>query len=79
MRVDPTDLLNASEVARLLGLSHREAISTYRKRYQSFPKPLIVKGTCVLWLRKDIEYWARSTGRSDHRQSDTGRSPNLRR
>lgn len=63
MQVDHEDLLNAREVAALLGLAHREAIATYRRRYPDFPQPLIAKGTCVLWHRPDIEAWARSTGR----------------
>lgn len=64
MEVDPEDLINATEVAAALGLAHREAVSTYRRRYDSFPQPTIKKGTCVLWLRQDIEGWARKTGRS---------------
>lgn len=60
MKVDPTDLLNATEVAAALGLAHREAVSTYRKRYPDFPEPLIKKGTCVLWHRPDVDAWARS-------------------
>jgi predicted DNA-binding transcriptional regulator AlpA len=64
MKVDPEDLLNATEVAAVLGLAHREAVSTYRSRYDDFPKPVVKKGTCVLWVRADIERWARRTGRS---------------
>lgn len=63
MRAEIGDLLNAAEVARLLGLAHREAISTYRRRYEDFPSPRLTKGTCVLWLREDVVRWARSTGR----------------
>lgn len=59
MKIAVEDLLNAAEVAELLGLSQRTAISTYRRRYPSFPIPVIVKGTCVLWLRTDIQKWAR--------------------
>jgi predicted DNA-binding transcriptional regulator AlpA len=58
VKVDLEDLLNATEVAGLLGLAHREAIATYRKRYDDFPAPVLTKGTCVLWLRADIETWA---------------------
>ena len=57
MQADIEDLLNATEVAALLGLSKRQAIATYRGRYQTFPEPVINKGTCVLWLRSDIEAW----------------------
>lgn len=58
MLVDPEDLINATEVASVLGLAHREAVSTYRRRYDDFPEPTISKGTCVLWLRQDVEAWA---------------------
>ena len=64
MKVDPADLLNAGEVATVLGLAQREAIATYRRRYRDFPKPVIKKGTCVLWLRQEIEAWAVATGRT---------------
>jgi predicted DNA-binding transcriptional regulator AlpA len=63
MKVELEDLLNAREVAAALGLAHREAVATYRKRYPSFPAPRVEKGTCVLWLRADIERWAHETGR----------------
>ncbi len=66
MRIDPVDLLNAREVAEVLGLAHREAIATYRGRYPDFPQPVISKGTCVLWLRRDIAGWAKATGRAIH-------------
>jgi predicted DNA-binding transcriptional regulator AlpA len=64
MKVDPTDLINASEVAVVLGLAQREAIATYRRRYSDFPIPVIKKGTCVLWLLQDIQDWAEATGRT---------------
>jgi glutathione-regulated potassium-efflux system ancillary protein KefG len=63
--VDPEDLLNAREAAALLGLAHREAIATYRKRYQDFPEPLLAKGTCVLWLRQDLLDWLARRGRGE--------------
>jgi predicted DNA-binding transcriptional regulator AlpA len=66
VKVDPSDLINAREVAELLGLSHREAIATYRRRYSDFPTPIITKGTCVLWLAQDVKSWATKTGRDTH-------------
>lgn len=57
VKVEISDLLNATEVAQVLELSHREAVATYRKRYADFPAPVIAKGTCVLWLRGDLEAW----------------------
>jgi predicted DNA-binding transcriptional regulator AlpA len=60
VRIDPEDLLDAGEVAELLGLSRRQAVSTYRGRYSDFPAPVVSKnsGKCDLWLRQDIERWA---------------------
>ena len=60
-KIDPADLLDAGEVADLLGLSLRQAVSTYRSRYPDFPTPIVSKnsGLCSLWLRSDIEKWAK--------------------
>jgi predicted DNA-binding transcriptional regulator AlpA len=59
-KIDPADLLDASEVAELLGLSSAGAVSVYRARYDDFPAPAVRKasGKCVLWLRADIAAWA---------------------
>lgn len=60
--LDADDLLDAADVAELLGLSSPRAVSVYRGRYVDFPKPFIEKasGKCVLWLRSDVEAWAGS-------------------
>jgi predicted DNA-binding transcriptional regulator AlpA len=60
VEIDPDDLLDANEVAALLGLAHRQAVSTYRHRYADFPEPVIVKARCVLWRRVDVERWKAS-------------------
>jgi predicted DNA-binding transcriptional regulator AlpA len=52
--------------AALLGLSQRQSVALYRRRYPNeFPQPVIVmgKGRCMLWLRPEVEAWARATGR----------------
>lgn len=66
MRVEHTELIDAGEVAELLGLARRQAVSTYRTRYSDFPEPLIEKnsGKCALWRRGDVEAWAKATGRT---------------
>jgi len=56
--VDPDDLIDAGVVADVLGLSSRNAVSVYRARYPDFPRPRINRGTCVLWLRQEIEGWS---------------------
>jgi len=58
--VETSDLLNAAEAATVLGLSHRQAIATYRARYEDFPEPVIWKGKCVLWNRSDLLTWQQS-------------------
>ena len=60
MKLELADLLDAGEVADVLGLARRQAVSTYRKRYSDFPPPVIEKssGKCQLWMRSDIEKWA---------------------
>jgi hypothetical protein len=55
--------VDATEIAALLGLSHRNSVSTYRARYDDFPAPVVEKGRCLLWRRRDVITWARKTGR----------------
>lgn len=64
-KVDLADLLDAVDVAELLGLSTATAVATYRRRYADFPAPVWASkgGRCQAWLRADIEAWARRTGR----------------
>lgn len=64
-RIRPDDLIDARGVAELLGLSHSNSVSTYQKRYSDMPRPIVDLGTGrpLLWLRSEIEAWARRTGR----------------
>lgn len=57
--VDLGDLLDADEVAEILGLSSRGAVSVYRKRYEDFPEPVLIRqsGRCQFWLRQTVEAW----------------------
>jgi predicted DNA-binding transcriptional regulator AlpA len=61
--IDPLDLIDASEAAEIIGMTNPGGVSVYRRRYSDFPAPIIEKGRCVLWLRQDIEAWARGRGR----------------
>jgi hypothetical protein len=60
--VEPGDLIDASEVAPIIGVSSSKAVAVYRARYPDFPAPFVTKasGKCVLWLRADIEKWAKA-------------------
>ena len=62
--IDPANLIDAQTVAEILGLSRRSSVSVYRMRYQDFPRPVVDMGAgrCLLWLRGDIEVWAKARG-----------------
>jgi predicted DNA-binding transcriptional regulator AlpA len=62
-KVETSDLIDSPEVAALLGLSRYNAVSEYRRRYEDFPEPVVKKGRCLLWRRRDVEQWAKATGR----------------
>ena len=61
-RVNTEDLITASEVAVMLGLAHHNTVSTYLRRYEDFPRPVVDRsgGRVRLWLRQDIQAWQRS-------------------
>lgn len=58
--VNTDDLIDAHEVARLLGLSHPHSVSGYLLRYSDMPRPVVDIGgrRTRLWLRPDVEAWA---------------------
>lgn len=62
MPIEPDELLDSHDVAELLGLSSHRSVSTYRRRHDDFPEPIIEKGAgrCLLWRRADVEAWAGS-------------------
>ena len=47
-------------VAEILGLSHRNSVSLYQRRYADMPRPVLDlgQGRVKLWLRPEIEKWA---------------------
>jgi len=59
-QVDPAQLVEAHEVARLLRLSWPSAVSVYLHRYPDFPRPIVDPGPrqARYWLRSDILMWA---------------------
>jgi predicted DNA-binding transcriptional regulator AlpA len=54
------DLIDAREVAEVLGLAHRNTVSEYQARYPEMPRPVVERpgGRSRLWLRPEIERWA---------------------
>jgi predicted DNA-binding transcriptional regulator AlpA len=61
--IKPSDLIDVREVAKIIGMNNPGGVSVYRRRYSDFPAPVVNRGRCVLWLRRDVEAWARTTGR----------------
>ncbi len=63
--VDLDDLIDSAAVAEIIGLNTRRAVTTYRTRHADFPEPVRSSegGRCLLWLRQEVEAWARATGR----------------
>ncbi len=70
-KIDVDDLIDTSEVARLLGLAHRNSVTTYLNRYPDMPRPMVEmrESRIRLWLRPEIVDWAARTGRSERRAS----------
>jgi predicted DNA-binding transcriptional regulator AlpA len=64
-RVNTEDLIDAAEVAQLLGFARRNAVSLYQRRYEDMPRPVVVRsnGKTMLWLRPEIVKWGKKTGR----------------
>lgn len=61
--VPPEFLVGAHEIAERLGLSHVQSVHTLRKRHGDFPAPVATLKTALIWDWRDVERWARATGR----------------
>ena len=59
-KVDVDDLIDTQDVARILGLAHRNTVSEYQARYDDMPRPVVNlgRGRSKLWLRREIQGWA---------------------
>lgn len=55
------ELLDATQVAALMGLSGTAAVSVYSARYDDFPEPVVIRnmGRCRLYHHADIEAFLR--------------------
>jgi predicted DNA-binding transcriptional regulator AlpA len=58
-RVDLEDLVDAHEVAALLGLAQATSVHVYQRRYPDMPRPVIDRGglRARFWLRSEIVAW----------------------
>ena len=55
-------LVGAAEIAEMLGIS-RQRVDAIARTHDDFPEPEAVLASGRIWLRADIERWARSDGR----------------
>jgi predicted DNA-binding transcriptional regulator AlpA len=62
-KIDPDNLIGATEIAPMIGLRNPKGVPVYWKRHDDFPEPVVHRAGCVLWLREDIETWI--TGRTE--------------
>jgi predicted DNA-binding transcriptional regulator AlpA len=62
--VDVDDLIDAGEVAELLGLASRKVVAASRSNapgaWREFPSPVIDRVPCKFWVRQDVERWQAS-------------------
>ena len=65
-KVNTEDLIGAAEVADILGLAHHNSVSTYLRRYEDFPRPVVdlPRSRVRLWLRQDINKWRKQRSSS---------------
>jgi predicted DNA-binding transcriptional regulator AlpA len=76
-RVNTEDLIDANDVAQLVGLAHRNTVSQYLHKYPDMPRPVVDLGgtRARLWLRPEIEAWVKQRSgvrRGRPRISSTG-------
>ena len=60
----PTDqLVGASEIAERLGARHASLVHDWIARYDDFPQPVARLRAGLVWDWRDVQAWARATGR----------------
>ena len=57
--MDLDDILDAADVAPIIGVADARSVSTYRRRFDDFPHPVLRShgGRCQFWLRQEVEAW----------------------
>jgi len=62
-RINAEDLVGAHEIAERLGVRRPQVVHDWRRRHEDFPKPVARLKTALVWDWKEVQAWARSTGR----------------
>lgn len=71
-RFQADDLIDARTVADLLGVSRRNTVSSYQRRYPDMPRPVIDlgPGRPRLWARSDMAEWVKTRRKTGARRAD---------
>lgn len=64
-KLDAEDLVGAAEIAERLGLAVPQTVHDWRRRYDSFPRPVAELRMGMIWSWAEVLAWARETGRAD--------------
>jgi predicted DNA-binding transcriptional regulator AlpA len=61
-QVDVDDLVDAHDVAAILGLAHATSVHLYQRRYPEMPRPVLDRGgrRARLWLRTEVTAWMKT-------------------
>ena len=62
-KVDLDNLVGATEIAQRLGVKRPHLIHDWRRRHPEFPKPVLELTGILVWDWRDVEVWAKATGR----------------
>ncbi len=57
-----SQLMEASEIARRLGIKRTQVVDQWRREHSDFPPPAAVRARTPLWRWDEIERWARQAG-----------------
>ncbi len=62
-KVDLDNLVGATEIAQRLGVKRPHLIHDWRRRHPEFPKPVLELTGILVWDWREVEVWAKATGR----------------
>ena len=62
-KVDVNDLVGAFEIAQRLGVARSQVVHEWRRRHRDFPEPVATLKPALIWDWREVEHWARKSGR----------------
>ena len=61
--MDVDQLVGAAEIAERLGVRRPNVVHDWRRRHADFPQPVATLKQAFIWEWREVEAWARRTGR----------------